>query len=187
MNLTIAVILVLLFSLNTLAEELPLELMGTASETDPVKTMSVPSETLMKLMEARQQDLDRREAVVRRDEERLKLLRIDIEGLFKKQEKPGKPGVASPTVAKPGSGAAAVPSANLVHLSQAFETMPVEEAAQRIDKMKEAVALDLLARLKGKTAGAILAALSPGKAARLVEKLAANPRTASSEPSLERK
>jgi hypothetical protein len=75
MNLTIAVILVLLFSLHTLAEELPLELKGTASETDPVKTMSVPSETLMKLMEARQQDLDRREAVVRRDEERLKLLR----------------------------------------------------------------------------------------------------------------
>ncbi len=182
MNLTIAVILVLLFSLNTLAEELPLELMGTAPETDPVKTMSVPSETLMKLMEARQQDLDRREAVVRRDEERLKLLRLDAEQLFKKQEKPGKPGA---TVAKPGSGAAA-PSANLVHLSQAFETMPVEEAAQRIDKMKEPVALNLLGRLKGKTAGAILAALSPGKAARLVEKLAAEPRTGS-EPSLERK
>ena len=186
MNLTIAVILVLLFSLPTLAEELPLELKGTASETDPVKTMSVPSETLMKLMEARQQDLDRREAVVRRDEERLKLLRTDIEGLFKKQEKPGKPGVAGATAAKPGAAAAA-PSANLVHLSQAFETMPVEEAAQRIDKMKEPVALNLLARLKGKTAGAILAALSPAKAARLVEKLAAEPRTASSEPSLERK
>jgi flagellar motility protein MotE (MotC chaperone) len=49
------------------------------------------------------------------------------------------------------------------------------------------VALNLLARLKGKTAGAILAALSPQKAARLVEKLAAEPRTPSSEPSLERK
>jgi flagellar motility protein MotE (MotC chaperone) len=53
--------------------------------------------------------------------------------------------------------------------------------------MKEAVALNLLARLKGKTAGAILAALSPGKAARLVEKLAAEPRPTSAEPSSERK
>jgi flagellar motility protein MotE (MotC chaperone) len=186
MNLTIAVILVLVFSLHTLAEELPLELKGTAPETDSVKTMSVPSETLMKLMEARQQDLDRRETVVRRDEERLKLLRLDIEELFKKQEKPAKSGAAGVTVAKPGSAPAA-PAANMVHLSQAFETMPVEEAAQRIDKMKEPVALNLLSRLKGKTAGAILAALSPQKAARLVEKLAAAPRTASSEPSLERK
>ncbi len=186
MNLTIAVILVLLLSINTLAEELPLELKGTALESDPVKTISVPSETLMKLMEARQQDLDRREAIVRRDEERLKLLRLDVEGLFKKQEKPAQPVAAKATEAKLGTGAAA-PSANLVHLSQAFETMPVEEAAQRIDKMKEAVALDLLARLKGKTAGAILAALSPAKAARLVEKLAAEPRAVISTPSLERK
>ena len=184
MNLTMAVIVVLLFSLHALAEELPLELKGTVSEADPVKTMSVPSEALMKLMEARQQDLDRREAVVRRDEERLKLLRSDVEALFKKQEKPGKPGATGATVAKAG---AVAPAANLVHLSQAFETMPVEEAAQRIDKMKEAVALNLLARLKGKTAGAILAALSPGKAARLVEKLAAEPRPTSSEPSSERK
>ena len=183
MNLTIAVILVLLFSLNTLAEELPLELSGATAETAPVKQPSVPSETLMELMEQRQKDLDRREAVLHRDEERLKLLRLDVEELFKTQEKSSKP---VGRVAKPRSGAAA-PSANLVHLSQAFETMPVEEAAQRIEKMKEAVALNLLARLKGKTAGAILAALSPGKAARLVEKLAAEPRTASSEPSLERK
>ena len=65
--------------------------------------------------------------------------------------------------------------------------MPVEEAAQRIDKMHEAAALDLLARLKGKTAGQILAALNPAKAARLVEKLAADHRPPSSETSLKRK
>src|SRR5438067_1900530 len=64
MNLTMTAILVLLLSFNTLAEELPLELQ--APETASVKKMSVPSETLMKLMEERQQDLDRREAAVRR-------------------------------------------------------------------------------------------------------------------------
>ena len=65
--------------------------------------------------------------------------------------------------------------------------MPVEEAAQRIEKMREAVALDLLARLKSKTAGQILAALDPAKAARLVEKLAADPGTSSSEVALKKK
>lgn len=139
----------------------------------------------MKLMEQRQQDLDRREAAIRREEERMKLLRSDIEGLVKKQEKPAKPAATVAAGAKPTT-AAPPAAANMAHLSQAFETMPVEEAAQRIDKMKEAVALNLLARLRGKTTGAILAALTPAKAARLVEKLAAEPRAASSEASLER-
>jgi len=183
MNLTMTAILVLLLSFNTLAEELPLELQSP--ETAPVKKMSVPSETLMKLMEERQQDLDRREAAVRREEERLKLLRSDIEGLLKNQAGPARSAEVSPSGGKPTG----VPThaANLVHLSQAFETMPVEEAAQRIEKMREAVALDLLARLKSKTAGQILAALDPAKAARLVEKLAADPGTSSSEVALKRK
>jgi flagellar motility protein MotE (MotC chaperone) len=180
MNLTMTAILVLLLSFNTMAEELPLELQ--APETAPVKKMSVPSETLMKLMEERQQDLDRREAAVRREEERLKLLRSDIEGLLKKQPGLGKAAAGSTPGGKPTTQAA-----NLVHLSQAFETMPVEEAAQRIEKMREAVALDLLARLKSKTAGQILAALDPAKAARLVEKLAADPGASSSEVALKRK
>jgi flagellar motility protein MotE (MotC chaperone) len=142
----------------------------------------VPSETLMKLMEERQQDLDRREAAVRREEERLKLLRSDIEGLLKKQAGPAKSAAVAPSGGKPTT-----PTPNLIHLSQAFETMPVEEAAQRIEKMREAVALDLLARLKSKTTGQILAALDPAKAARLVEKLAADPGAPSSEAALKRK
>jgi flagellar motility protein MotE (MotC chaperone) len=125
----------------------------------------MPSEALLKLLQERQLDLDRREAAVRRDEERLRLLRLDIEGLLKKHEKQAN--VSAP--AKP-TGTALGPS--MVHLTQAFETMPVEEAAQRIDKMSEAVALDLMSRLKSKTAGQILAAMNPTKAARLVEKLA---------------
>jgi flagellar motility protein MotE (MotC chaperone) len=186
MNLTIPAILVLLFSLNVMAEELPLELKGTVPEMAPVKKVNTPSEALMKLLEERQQDLDRRETAVRRDEERLKLLRTDLEGMFGKPEKAGKAaGITAPGAKSTGGGAAVSP--NLVHLSQAFETMPVEEAAQRIDKMNEAVALDLLGRLKGKTAGQILAALAPAKAARLVEKLAAQPRGANPQVSSERK
>jgi flagellar motility protein MotE (MotC chaperone) len=186
MNLTMTAILVLLVALPVMAEELPLELQGATLETAAGNKQSTPSETLMRLMEQRQQDLDRREAAVRRDEERMKLLRTDIEGLLKKQEKTAKPAATVTSAAKANTAVPTI-APNLVHLSQAFETMPVEEAAQRIDKMKEAVALSLLARLKGKTAGAILAALSPEKAARLVEKLAVESRTVSSEPSLQRK
>lgn len=127
------------------------------AETGASAKAPVLSGDLVKLLEERQQELDRREAAVRRDEDRLKILRQDIESMLKKQSK----------------SAGAQPASPMAHLSQAFESMPSEEAAQRIEKMNEASALDLLSRLKSKTVGQILASVNPAKAARLSEKLAA--------------
>lgn len=129
--------------------------------------LKVPSPTgqLAKQLEERQLDLDRREAAIRKDEERLRILRENIEGLMNRKTPPGGP-------AGQGGGTQPAATAGLTHLSQAFEAMPSEEAAQRIEKMNEPVALELLSRLKGKTAGAILASISPAKAARLIEKMA---------------
>jgi flagellar motility protein MotE (MotC chaperone) len=158
------------------AENLPAELKGV-SEEPASKKFSVPTEALVRLLEERQRELDRREAAVRREEERLKLLRSDLEGLLKKQIK--QPRAGAPAAAQTTATSVPTQVPNLVLLTQAFETMPVEEAAQRIDKMNESVALDLMARLKSKTAGQILAALNPAKAARLVEKLASDRQRAS--------
>lgn len=123
-----------------------------------------PPEDLAKLLEERQRELDRREAAVRKDEERVRILRQDVETLLKKQAKQN---------AKAQAAAGGVSS--MAHVSQAFETMPVEEAAQRIEKMNDHLAVEMLSRLKSKTTGQILAAINPAKAARLVEKLAVRP------------
>jgi len=124
-------------------------------------TLPPPPEELALLLEARQRDLDRREVAVQKDEERVRLLRQDMETLLKKQAKQAK-------APSPAAGVSA-----MTYLSQAFETMPIEEAAQRLEKMNDGLAVDLLARLKSKTTGNMLAAIAPAKAARLVEKLAA--------------
>lgn len=141
---------------------------------EPVPAMKFPSPPaeLGKLLQERQEELDRREAVIRKDEERLRVLRQDIGTMLKKQGKAG----AALAQGQPGGAAAR----GMPHLSQAFESMPPEEAAQRIEKMSDPVAVDLLARLKSKTTGQILAAVNPAKAARLVEKLAAAPPRAGS-------
>lgn len=123
--------------------------------------MPPPPEDLAKLLEERQRELDRREAAVRKDEERVRSLRQGLEALLKKQAKQTGKG-------QPPSGG----GSGMAHLSQAFETMSVEEAAQRIEKMNDVVAVDMLSRLKSKTIGQILSAINPAKAARLVEKLA---------------
>jgi flagellar motility protein MotE (MotC chaperone) len=120
-----------------------------------------PPEDLAKLLEERKRELDRRETAVRKDEERVRILRQSIEALLKKQAK--QTGKGQP----PGSG-----GSSMAHLSQAFETMSVDEAAQRIEKMNDVLAVDMLSRLKSKTIGQILSVINPAKAARLVEKLA---------------
>ncbi len=163
-------VLVLLFAGAAVAEE-PARGNRSASagpSSDLETALKVPSPTgqLAKQLEERQLELDRREEAIRRDEERLRILRENIEGLMNRKPGPAGPG------GQAGVTQAPAVTPGLTHLSQAFESMPSEEAAQRIEKMNEPVALELLSRLKGKTAGAILASLSPAKAARLIEKLA---------------
>ena len=57
------------------------------------------------------------------------------------------------------------------HLVSTLESMPPDRAGRLLEKMDDDVAVQLLRRLKGKEAGAILSLLNPDKAARLSQKL----------------
>ena len=57
------------------------------------------------------------------------------------------------------------------HLVATLEAMPPDRAGKLLEKMDDEVAAQLLRRLKGKEAGAILSLLTPDKAARLSQKL----------------
>ena len=57
------------------------------------------------------------------------------------------------------------------HLVATLEAMPPDRAGKLLEKMDDAVAVQLLRRIKGKEAGAILSLLSPEKAARLSQML----------------
>lgn len=57
------------------------------------------------------------------------------------------------------------------HLVATLESMPPDRAGRLLEKMDDEVAVQLLRRLKGKDAGAILSLLNPDKAARLSQKL----------------
>ena len=60
---------------------------------------------------------------------------------------------------------------SLKHLIKVYEAMDPEEAALRISKMKESLALDILAGIKDKKAAGMLAGIEPAKAAKLTEGL----------------
>jgi hypothetical protein len=61
----------------------------------------------------------------------------------------------------------------LVKVVKMFEAMPAEEAARRMEKLDEDIAVSILASLKPKAAGKILAQMESEKAAALSQKILA--------------
>jgi flagellar motility protein MotE (MotC chaperone) len=56
-----------------------------------------------------------------------------------------------------------------------YESMPAEEAAERIERMTNRKALEILRLLKSKSAGAILAQVKVDRAAKLSEEFLTTP------------
>ncbi len=118
----------------------------------------------LKALEAREQELQLRE-------ERVRALQRDVEALAARQtEEAQRLGRRASTLEEEERRFLAQDPA-LDQLIKIYEAMDPEEAALRIEEMKEGLALDILAAVKGKKAAALLAGVSPQKAARLSEGL----------------
>ncbi|WP_447977070.1 MotE family protein [Candidatus Nitrospira bockiana] len=141
------------------AEERP-RLQGPALET--------PQE-ILDMLAQRQRALERREEAVRTAEARLAVLRQEIAALVDRYEQATKAAQAAQEAAqkKLAQARQSTALANAQAVAKIYETMPAEEAADRIGRMPTDLALQVLRAVKGKTAGAILAQVQPEKAAKL--------------------
>lgn len=147
--------------------------------------LDVPREVIA-MLDLRKRDLDKREENVRTSEERLTLLKAEIEKLLARHErlveesekqrravKDKQDKSVADRRAKEEQKAAETRNQHQAQLRKIFESMPPEEAAARIEKMPDRKAVEVLRLLKGKTAGAILSAVRVERAARLTEQLLA--------------
>jgi flagellar motility protein MotE (MotC chaperone) len=132
------------------------------------------------MLQQRREDIDRREKAVRTGEERLTILRAEFEEILSKveaaeqrrlrlKEQQDNAGEGQP------KQAAESRTQKYAHLTKIYESMPSEEAAERIERMPDRKALEILRLVKGKTAGLILAQIKVAKAARLTEQLLSKP------------
>jgi flagellar motility protein MotE (MotC chaperone) len=132
-----------------------------------------PSEetTLLEQLQARLKELAERERGLQQREERVAALQRDLEALAARQAKEGKrlEGQASSLAEEQRRYLEQDPA--LAHLIKIYESMDPEEAALRIEHMREGLALDILAAIKDKKAAGMLAGVEPVKAARLSEGL----------------
>jgi flagellar motility protein MotE (MotC chaperone) len=155
---------------------------GAKSLAPPVQgpAIDIPREVI-EMLEQRRHDLDRREGVLRQNEERLSIVRNQIEELLTQNEAlekriqsaQGKEGRSPSQQAKAHAEKERAVQEQRTQLAKIFESMPSEDAALRLERMPDRRAIEILRLVKAKTAGAILAQVKADRAAKLTEQLLA--------------
>jgi flagellar motility protein MotE (MotC chaperone) len=135
---------------------------------------------ILDMLQRRKQMLDRREAALRGSETHLLELKAELERIVSRYEKTAEAQkrrneaaakAEADRKAKEERDATDHRNVHQNQLAKIYETMPPEEAATRLERMPERKAIEVLRLLKGKSAGAILAAIRPERAAHLTEQL----------------
>ncbi len=139
--------------------------------------IDVPREVL-EMLEQRKRDLDQREEAIRHNEQRLTIVRIQIEELLDQNEALEKKIQSAQAKEDRSQAKVNVEQERLAQvertrLGKMYESMPSEDAAARLERMPDRRALEILRLVKSKTAGAILSQVKADRAAKLTEQLLA--------------
>lgn len=139
--------------------------------------IDVPREVL-NMLEQRKRDLDRREQAIRLNEERLMIVRGQIEELLDRNEALEKKIQSAQTKSIPQQAKAQAEKERSAQeqrtqLAKIYESMPSEDAASHLEHMPDRKAIEILRLVKAKTAGAILSQVKADRAAKLTEQLLA--------------
>ena len=152
---------------------------GSESVTPGVEPVQGPAlivpEEMVAMFLQRKQDLERRENAVRAAEERIAILKTEVEQILSKVEAVEQRRLVQEKVVlgPQHKQAADLRAQQLGQLAKMYESMPAEEAAARIERMADRKALEILRLLKSKSAGAILGQVKVDRAAKLTEELLA--------------
>lgn len=135
--------------------------------------LDVPREVLG-MLDLRKRDLDRREEAVRQNEERLMIVRVELEKVLAKNEALEKRIETVRAKADQPSPKERLAQAQKNQLAKMYEAMPSEDAAVRLERMPDQKAIEILRLVKTKSAAAILAQVKPEHAAKLSVQLLAH-------------
>lgn len=134
----------------------------------PTQTRGADSGALPRvasLLQQQRQSLSTREAVLALREEQLRQVRQEVEQRLRELQ------ILQNRILEAIEEEKRIKGENQRHLAATLEAMPPDKAGRLLEKMDEEIAVQLLRRLKGKEAGAILTSLAPDKAARLSQRL----------------
>lgn len=123
---------------------------------------------LLTLIEKRQKELDERERSLKIEEERLETLRKDLELKIRRYSELLKKinAILDEMEQKDIK--------NMEYLVKVYESMPSEEAGQRLSALDETLAANILKRMRPRKAGAILSTMEPQKVSAITRHLSQN-------------
>jgi len=128
---------------------------------------SVPAqEDAVKLVETKRMELKEKEAMLKKEEERLSVLRKEVDEKIEAYSKLLAQVEAS--IKKVDQ----VKGEKIESVVKAYESMTASEAAARLAVLDADIALQIMTRMKSKKAGAIMASMEPRKAAALTKSMA---------------
>ncbi len=123
---------------------------------------------LLVMIEKRQKELDERERSLRLEEERLQAMKKDLDEKLRRY---------SDLLKKINSILDQMEQKNIQnmeYLVKVYESMPPEEAGQRLSALDETLAANILKRMKPRKAGAILSTMEPQKVSAITRHLSQN-------------
>jgi len=144
------------------------------TEKTPSPSRSKTPASMIEAIRQRNQDIDKKAEALNIKEERLRIMSQEISNMIKKHTRILE--TISQKESEKKSKLELEQEERYQRISKIYEKMPPEDAATRIDKMKESLALKLLRVIKPKSVAQIFIGLSPTKAAKLSEKLSRRPR-----------
>jgi flagellar motility protein MotE (MotC chaperone) len=126
---------------------------------------SYAQDDMIAFIEKKQKEIKEKESSLLKEEERLKVLRKDLDERIEKYTNLLK---QIETVLKKLEQ---VQDEKIEHVVKAYEVMPPEEAATRLAVLPELTAVKIIKKMKPKKAGIIMAYMDPQKVASLTEGL----------------
>lgn len=123
---------------------------------------------LLVMIEKRQKELDEKERSLRLEEERLQAMKKDLDEKLKRY---------SDLLKKINSILDQMEQKNIQnmeYLVKVYESMPPEEAGQRLGALDETLAATILKKMRPRKAGAILSTMEPQKVSAITRHLSQN-------------
>ncbi len=128
-------------------------------------TSAHPENDIVQAIEKKQKEIENKEALLKKEEERLGILRKDIEEKIKKYTE------ILTQIEKALKELDKIKEERLNHVVKLYESMPPEEAAIKLSALDEETAVTIILNMKSKKAGSILALIESQKAATITKRI----------------
>jgi flagellar motility protein MotE (MotC chaperone) len=123
-------------------------------------------EDIVSLVEQQSIELDQKEEVIKKETERLKTLKKEVEEDIVKYTRLLK------QIEKSLKQAEETGNKRLRHVAKAYESMPPEDAASRLSGLDNKTAVQILLKMNSKKAGLVIGMMEAKKATKLTKEIA---------------